>query len=44
MNAKQSVEEALILLEQMSEDPNEILQALDEAEQLSVTAGFGRAG
>ena len=33
MNTEQSVEEALILLEQMSEDPNEILQVMDEAEQ-----------
>ena len=33
MNTEQSVEEALILLEQMGEDPNEILQVLDEAEQ-----------
>lgn len=36
MNTQQSVEEALILLEQMSEDPNEILQVLDEAEQSAV--------
>jgi hypothetical protein len=36
MNAQQSVEEALILLEQISEDPNEILQVLDEAEQLAM--------
>jgi hypothetical protein len=36
MNAEQSVEEALILLEQMSEDPNEILQVLDEAEQSGI--------
>ena len=36
MNIQQSVEEALILLEQMSEDPNEILQVLDEAEQSAV--------
>ena len=36
MNAQQSVEEALILLEQMSEDPNEILQVLDKAEQSAV--------
>ncbi len=36
MNTEQSVEEALILLEQMSEDPNEILKVLDEAEQFAV--------
>jgi hypothetical protein len=36
MNAQQSVEEALILLEQMSEDPNEILKVLNEAEQSAV--------
>ena len=36
MNTEQSVEEALILLEQMSEDPNEILQVLDEAERAAV--------
>src|SRR5436190_17542894 len=36
MNAEQSVEEALILLEQMSEDPNEILQVLDETEQFAM--------
>lgn len=36
MNVEQSVEEALILLEQMSEDPNEILQVMDEAEQATV--------
>lgn len=36
MKAQQSVEEALILLEQMSEDPNEILQVLEEAEQLAM--------
>lgn len=36
MNAQQSAEEALILLEQMSEDPNEILHVLDEVEQLEI--------
>jgi hypothetical protein len=36
MNAEQSVEEALILLEQMSEDPNEILRVLDDAELYSL--------
>jgi hypothetical protein len=36
MNTQQSVEEALILLEQMSEDPIEILQVLDEAERSAV--------
>jgi hypothetical protein len=33
MKAEQIVEEALILLEQMSEYPNEILQVLDKAER-----------
>jgi hypothetical protein len=36
MNVQQNVEEARILLEQISEDPNEILQVLDEAEQLAI--------
>ncbi len=36
MNTQQNVEETLILLEQMSEYPNEILQVLDEAEHFSV--------
>jgi hypothetical protein len=40
MNPEQSVEEALILLEQMSEVPNEILQVLEEAEQSAVMKDF----
>ena len=41
MNIEQSVEEALILLEQMSEEPNEVLQVLDEAEQAAVMRELG---
>lgn len=33
MNAQQSIEEAQIWLEQMAEDPNEVVQNLDRAEQ-----------
>jgi len=36
MNSEQSIKEALSLLEQMSEHPNEILQKLDETEQAAV--------
>jgi len=36
MNTEQNVEEALILLEQMSEYPKETLQVLNEAEQAEV--------
>ena len=41
VNAEQSVEEALILLEQMSEDPNEVLGVLDETEQSAVMKELG---
>lgn len=41
MNAQQSIEGALILLEQMTEDPNEVLQVLDTAEQSTVMQELG---
>ncbi len=41
MNIEHCVEEALILLVQMSEEPNAILQVLDEAEQAAVMRELG---
>jgi hypothetical protein len=42
MNIKQSVEEALSLLEQMSEYPHKVLQELDEIEQAAVMRDLDR--